>query len=280
MKQLPFVSAALYGSPWAILPQNHIELGQLYRAYLMGALPPAPQGLAAEGEACHGITWEADHAQGIALVYLSGVIVKNAPKMLCGPQLIDLSALDALLDEIAADASLDTIIFSWNSPGGSMIGLEETGERMREIAAEKRLISYSDYQCCSAAYYLAVNCDEVYAAPSSVLGSIGTYCAGLDDSRAWELEGMELILAKSGNLKAMGHPGKAWSTEERAWLQNKADLAGKEFRDMVTSRRGAVPEEAMQGQWFFAKEADSALLDGFYRDLPALLADIMKPAVV
>jgi len=280
MKQMPFVSAALYGMPWGILPQNHIELGQLYHAYLHGNLPPPPQAVAAEGEACHGIEWEADHAQGIAIVSLSGIIVKQAPKMLCGPRMIDLVAFDGLLDELAADASIETIVFHWNSPGGSMVGLEETAGRMRELAAEKRLIGYSNYQCCSAAYYLNVNCDEVYAAPSSVLGSIGVYCAGLDDSRAWEMEGMELILAKSGNLKAMGHPGKAWSEEERQWLQAMADDAGLEFRNMVTSRRGAVPEDAMQGQYFFAKKAPSALVDGFYRDITELLGDIMKPASV
>lgn len=280
MKQLPQISASLYGLPWGILPQNHIELGQLYNAYLRGNLQAPPQALAAEGEACYGVEWEANHAQGIAIVNLSGVIAKRAPKMMCGPQIVDLSALDGLLDEIAADDSIDTVIFNWNSPGGMMIGLEETAGRLREIAAEKRLIAYTDYQCCSAAYFLAVACDEFYAAPSAVIGSIGTYCAGLDDSRAWEMEGMELILAKSGNLKAMGHPGKSWSEEERAWLQEKSDAAGQEFRDQVTSRRGSVPEEAMQGQWFFAKEAPPALLDGFYRDLPALLADVMKPTSI
>lgn len=280
MKQLPQVSAALYGMPWGILPQNHIELGQLYHAYLHGNLP-VPAAIAAEGEACWGVSWEADHARGIAIVRLEGVITKRAPKMLCGPKLVDLTELDNVLDQLAADDAIETVVFDWNSPGGMIIGLTETAERMRELAMEKRLISYTDFQCCSAAYFLATACDEIYAAPSAVIGSIGTYCAGLDDSRAWELEGMELILAKSGNLKAMGHPGKPWTDDERAWLQDKADTAGKEFRDQVTSRRGAIDPAAMQGQWFFAKEAPAGLIDGFYRDLPALLADLMnEPATV
>lgn len=276
MKQLPQVSSALYGMPWGILPQNHIELGLLYQSYLRGTLPVhAPGAISAEGEACYGVSWEADHARGIAIVHLEGVITKRAPKMMCGPKLVDLAELDRVLDELSADAAINTVVFDWNSPGGMIVGLMETAERMRELATEKRLISYTDFQCCSAAYYLAINADEVYAAPSSILGSIGTYCAGLDDSRAWETEGLELILAKSGNLKAMGHPGKAWSQEERDWLQNKADASGKEFRDQVTSRRGAIDPAGMQGQWFFAKEAPAGLIDGFYRDLPALLADLM-----
>ena len=147
---------------------------------------------------------------------------------------------------------------------------------MRELSSEGiRLIAYADYQLTSAAYYLACACDEIYCAPSTALGSIGVYCAGLDDSRSWEMDGMELVLAKSGKLKAMGHPGKAWAPEEREWLQAMADATGKQFRDWVTTRRGSVPDASMQGQWFFAKDAAPQLHDGLYRDLPALLSHLI-----
>jgi capsid assembly protease len=280
MKQLPHVASALYGFPWSILPQSHQELGLLYRSYISGEIQPlAPQDLAARGEVSYGISYETNYAQGIAVLHLEGVITKRAPEMMCGPKLVDLAKLDALLDEIEADDGIQTVVMDWSSPGGMVIGLEETAERIRELAAGKRIIAYTDFQCCSAAYYLAAAADEIYAAPSAVIGSIGTYCAGLDDSRAWEMDGMELILAKSGTLKAMGHPGKAWSEEERDWLQEKADSAGAEFRGWVTSRRAGVEESTMQGQWFFAKTAPAGLVDGFYRDLTALLMDLM-PATV
>jgi signal peptide peptidase SppA len=281
MKQLPHIASLLYGQPWAILPAVHAEFGMLYRNYVTGNLPLAaiPAALEKSGEACHGINYQADHASGIALVSMSGAIVKRAPDTLCGPPTIDLTAFDALLDDIAADSLISTLILDLNSPGGMMIGLQETAGRLRELSAQGiRTIAYTDYQMCSAAYYLAAACDEIYCAPTAIIGSIGVYCAGLDDSRAWEMEGMELILAKSGNLKAMGHPGKAWSAEERQWLQTMADSSGAEFRNWVTSRRGAVPEEAMQGQYYFAQYAAPALLDGLYRDIPALLADLLRPA--
>jgi capsid assembly protease len=280
-RQLPRVASALYGSPWSILPESHAELGMLYRSYIRGELQPfdsdIPQSLEKGGKLSSGISYQADHSQGIAILILEGIISKRAPDMMCGPQLVDLSKLDGLLDEIAADNAIETVIFDWNSPGGMVIGLQETADRTRELSAMgKRTIAYTDFQMCSAAYYHAAACDEIYAAPSAVIGSIGTYCAGLDDSRAWEMEGLELILAKSGSLKAMGHPGKAWTEEEREWLQEKADKCGAEFRDWVTSRRPGISAETMQGQWFYAKDRPE-LTDGFYRDLPALLADLMNP---
>lgn len=273
MKQLPHVAAALYGFPWSILPQSHAELGMLYRSYIRGDLQPlesVPKDLAQSGSVSYGISYEANHSEGIAIVYLEGIISKRAPDIMCGPKMIDLAKLDSLLDEIAADESIQTVVFDFNTPGGMVVGLQETAERIREISSQKRTVGYSDFQCCSAGIYLSYSCDEFYAAPSAIIGSIGTYCAGLDDSRAWEFDGLELILAKSGSLKAMGHPGKAWSEEERQWLQEKADSAGKEFRDWVTSRRPSVSEASMQGQWFFAKD-NPELTDGLYRDLPALL---------
>jgi protease-4 len=286
MKQLPHISGLLYGTPWAILPQSHAELSGLYRSYLAGTLPipaakePEPEAMEGQGRLSSGIAYQTLPAAGIAIVYLEGIIAKRAPDMLCGPQIVDLSKLDALLDEFASDALLHTLILDFNSPGGVVIGLQETSERLRELSDQgARLVAYTDYQMCSAAYYLACACDEIYCAPSSVLGSIGTYVAGLDDSRAWEKEGMELILAKSGDLKAMGHPGKAWTPEEKTYLEGMAAKAGKEFRDWVTSRRSGVDAAAMQGQSFFAKEAPSALHDGFYRDLPALLADLLQAPV-
>lgn len=274
MKQLPHLSSLLYGQPWAIIPEVHAEYGSLYRSYLTGTLPAGI--LPERGSACYGIDFEVNRMQGIAQIHMSGAIMKRAPEMACAPPVIDLTQLDQLLDEVAAESMIQTLILDVCTPGGMMIGLEETCRKLRELAAQGiRTIAYADYQMCSAGYYLAAACDEIYAAPSAAIGSIGCYCAGLDDSRAWEMEGMELVLGKSGSLKAMGHPGKEWTPEERAWLQGMADDAGREFREWVTSRRGSVSEEAMQGQYYAAKKADPALIDGLYDSLPHLLADLI-----
>jgi ClpP class serine protease len=260
MKQLPFVSSLLYGTPWAILPASHAELGSLYRAYLAGNLPAAPAAAAPRaalpGTRYYSSGISLETGNGIAIISASGVIVKRAPEMLCGPSLVDLAILDAVIDEVAADDMIQTVVLFLDSPGGSVTGLQESGERIRELAQDKRVVAYSDGVCCSAAYWLACACDEVYFAPSAVTGSIGSYIAGLDDSREWEMEGLELVLAKSGNLKAVGHPGAR-------------------FREWVRARRGDVPQEAMEGQWYEARDAAPRIHDGLYRDLPALLAELV-----
>jgi hypothetical protein len=93
--------------------------------------------------------------------------------------------------------------------------------------------------------------------------------------------GPDGIRLQSRVTEANGTPDRlAAKAIEAGWQQWQplADATGKQFRDQVTSRRGPIAEEAMQGQWFFAKSAPTGLIDGLYRDLPALLADTLTEA--
>lgn len=272
MKHLPLISSALYCQPWAILPQNHAELGSLYRAYLGGTLPAVLDG---SRQVSSGVGYHIDRGSDMALVSIAGVIGKRIPEMPCGPQVADLAVVDAVLGELAADDRIATVVLYFNTPGGSVIGLQETAELIREIAEAKRVVGYADVLSASAGYYLMAACDEIYAAPSALIGSIGTYIAALDDTRRWEMEGLALKLFRVGNLKAIGHPGKGFTAEEETYLQQMADDAGREFRDWVSARRPGIELETMQGQTFFGKSAPTALIDGLYNSLDALLADLM-----
>jgi len=117
----------------------------------------------------------------------------------------------------------------------------------------------------------AASCDAIYAAPSSSVGSIGTYMAAVDDSRAWEMEGLELKIVRDGPFKAMGHPGKKWTAEEEGFLQERLDFFAKGFKDHVRSHRDGLSDDAMQGQCHTASHAPEGLIDGTYRDLESLL---------
>ena len=273
MKQLPSLSSQIYCMPWAILPPAHADLGKMYRSYLEGSLP---QALNQRGSKSSGIAYEVDHVSGIAVLALEGIIAKHSPDILCGPPVLDVAKLDELIEKLMADELIHTVVFYLNSPGGTVIGLKETAQNIRDLSEEKRTVAYTDYQCCSAAYFLAVACDEVYSAPTAMIGSIGTYLAALDSSRAYEMEGFELKLFKVGAVKATGHPGKKWSEEEEKYLQGLADEAGGDFRSWVKSRRPEIDDSSMEGQVFFAETAPAGLIDGQHRDVARLVAVLMQ----
>lgn len=285
---LPLVASTLYCQPWAILPEVHSELGALYRKYLAGDLAgreprervhralELPSARADAVRLGSGVAYAYDEDMGLAVVWLEGVVGKRVPEMMSGPAVMDLAKVDLALKELRALDRVENVVLYFDSPGGCSIGLEETVELIRELADEKRVVAYTDYQCCSAAYWLACAADEIYAAPSSVIGSIGCYIAALDSSRAFELEGLELKLFRRGELKALGCPGKQWTAEEEKFLADMAEECGREFEAWVTSRRTGIQPSTMQGQWFQAKGAPAGLLDGTFRDLDELIAAVLE----
>jgi ClpP class serine protease len=269
MKQLPRISETLFCQPWCIIPSAHSELVTSYRNYLTGNLPEL---LAGSGTVSGGMTYEVSEDGRLALLTLDGVVVKRAPDMLCGPSMIDLAALDLLLQDIARDNRVETLVLALDTPGGCGIGLAETSANLADVRdSGTRIVAYTDYLCASAGYWIASEADEIHAAPSAQVGSIGTYIAALDDSEAWKMEGVKLKLFKDGDLKAMGHPGKEWTPEEEAHLQERLTSFAAGFKNQVRGRRPGLEESSMQGQCFTASEAPYGLIDGTARDLTALL---------
>lgn len=269
-KQLPLIASTLYCKPWCVLPEVHIELGQLFRSYRLGQLPMNLHG--SGGDASGGITYEVDSETGIALIQLRGVVVKHAMPSLCGPPLIDLGLVDRLMRDIAADAHIKTLVLYLDTPGGCALGLHETSRRIQEVKESgTRVVAYTDYQCCSAGYWLAANADEIVASPSAQVGSIGAYIAAIDDSRAWEMEGLELKLFKSGDLKAMGHPGKEWTKAEEEYLQACLEDWAGDFRAHVVANREGIEASTMQGQSFDAHRSPVGLVDRLCDDLTECL---------
>lgn len=276
MKQLPLIASALYCQPWCILPDTHIELGRLYRSYIEGNLPVQLDG---SKQVSSGIGYEVDSRSGVALITVEGIISKRTPDMLCGPQIADIAKLDVLLRDVQQDDSIKTLVIYLDTPGGFGIGLQETAANIRDvIASGTRVVAYTDMLCASAGYWIAAACEEVYASPSAMVGSIGTYIAAIDDSRAWEMEGVELKLFRDGEYKAMGHPGKQWTSEEESHMQERLEHHATKFKDHIRGSRTGIEDGTMQGQVFSAEDAPDGLIDGLYRDLEMLLAEEMRRA--
>lgn len=145
-----------------------------------------------------------------------------------------------------------------------------------ELGEHKRVVAYTDYYAASCGYRLAAAAHEFYAAPSAQIGSIGTFIAGVDSSKAWLEKGLELKLFRLGDYKAIGLAGKEWTEEECAHLQESVDSHGESFRQFIRDQRPGVTDEEMQGQGFTASEASPALVDGLIRDLDTLIAAEMS----
>lgn len=216
---------------------------------------------------------DVSYEHGIAIMHVQGTMGKRLSwlESYCGG--CDLSMVDQDIEELRNDDRIETIIFDIDSPGGLALASADTADRIVELSEEKRTITYSDGTLASAAYKLAAATDEIYAAASADVGSIGTFIALLDSSRAYEMDGLDLKLFRDGKYKAMGMPGKPVTEEESQLLQSEVDQLSAKFKQFVRDHRQSVRESAMQGQVMDGRRAQSAgLVDGIFRDLNGLIA--------
>ena len=281
MRDLRRIGEALMGEPWAIRPEVHDAMVKQYEVALGGRGPVVPK--AAEDGAVLGFLGDEETAKrpklevlnGVGLIRVHGVIGKHLSglAMACGG--VCLASLDEQLEE-ALDMELEDLVMDFRTPGGTCVGGSDTVGRMDELReAGTRVIGYADYECCSMGMYLAAGCTEFHAAPTAQVGSISTFCAGVDDSEAWKEAGVKRVLVRSGKYKAMGMSGKEWTEDEMAQLQERMEYFDDGFKGYMRERRG-LSEEEMQGQVWEAQAAPEGVVDSVeFRTLKELLEAVM-----
>jgi signal peptide peptidase SppA len=210
----------------------------------------------------------------VAVIKIDGVIDKHISRfdMDCYGG-YDIADLDRALALAAADPDIRNVMLEIRSPGGSVTGVPESAAKVAQLARTKNVFAFTDGMCCSAAYYIASQADQIFGTASSDVGSIGVYCALLDISKQLEAEGVAVNFIKDGKFKGMGAPFKPLTDEERQLFQDEVEKIGSMFRAAVTSKRPQVSIDTMQGQSFFGDSAlDVGLVDAIVPDLSSALA--------
>ncbi len=166
----------------------------------------------------------------VAVINLGGVIDKHMSDtdLDCYGG-CDLADVDKALAIAANDDDIELVVLNVNSPGGSVLGVPETAARVQQLTQIKQVNAFVDGMACSAAYYIASQADQIDAAPSAILGSIGVYCAVLDQSKALEMKGYNVQLIKAGKYKAAGAFGPL-SDDDKAMMQARVDSLHADFR--------------------------------------------------
>jgi protease-4 len=274
MRNLARIAAKIYGEAWLIRGDVWNSITAQFQAIREGAKMAADDLV---GPTFYGI---ASHPQvqviiDVAVIPVHGIIGKHlsAIEMECGGYC--LANLMIQLDNVRDDPKIRTVVIDFKTPGGIGIGVETAALKIRELAESgKRVIAYTDYDCCSAGYWLASACDEIIAERSAIVGSVSTYIGAIDDSEAWAKAGYKRILARTGDKKAIGMSGKEWTQEEIDYLTEKAKLADQKFKGFISTRRG-LSDDLMQGQTWSAADAPPGVVDG----LADSLEDVVSAAV-
>lgn len=205
---------------------------------------------------------------GVALLEVRGVLTKYPSylqAMFGGAASTD---IQAAFNKAINDQSIHAICVVVDSPGGAVSGVPELADAI--FAAKqsgKQVVMQVDGVMASAAYYFGSQADKIYATHrTNRIGAIGAMMALADTSKQAEEEGIEIVVATTGELKPMGMPGVALSEAMRASMLESVTAANAEFTAAIQRGRGLKPEQLSSmsdGRVINAAEAVTAgLIDG------------------
>ena len=119
-----------------------------------------------------------------------------------------LSTVAGAIEKAFSASKLPSVAILINSPGGSPVQSHLIFKRIRQLAAEKnkRVYVFCEDVAASGGYFLALAGDEIYADPSSIVGSIGVISAGFGFDRAIEKLGIDRRVYTAGATKSILDP--------------------------------------------------------------------------
>lgn len=140
----------------------------------------------------------------------------------------------------AWQGSEKAVVLDINSPGGSPVQSQRIYDEIRRLRStgDKPIIAVIEDIGASGAYYVASAADEIYAAPASLVGSIGVIYSGFGLEGAMEKLGVERRVFTAGENKDMLDPFQPVSEAQRRFWQHVLDQTHDQFINAVKAGRG------------------------------------------
>jgi protease IV len=184
---------------------------------------------------------------------------------LFGPRvaIVELEGIITDVDDIVRDLkayrenpAVRAVVVRINSPGGVVGPTQELYDaiiRMRQ--AGKPVVASLGAVAASGGYYTAVACDQIYANPGTLTGSIGVIMQLANVEQLMKKVGVDYVVVKSGAFKDIGNMGRAMTPEERRVLQALLDDIHAQFIGAVAAGRKLERDEV-------ARFADGRVFSG------------------
>ncbi len=169
-----------------------------------------------------------------------------------------------------ANKELKALILRIDSPGGSPVQADymyNTIRYYRHKHDDIKVYAVCVDTCASAAYYIAAAADEIYANPSSIVGSIGVVYNGFGFVDTMQKFGVSRRLQTAGHNKGFMDPFSPIVPGQEKQLQSMLNIIHQEFINKVKSGRGTrllIDDDTFSGLFWTGTQAKQrGLIDGF-----------------
>lgn len=161
------------------------------------------------------------------------------------------------------------IILRINSPGGTPVQsayIYDELRRLRKLNPQKKVYAVVVDMCASGGYYAAVGADEIYANPSSIVGSIGVLMPNYGFVETMKKVGVEQRTLYAGKNKMFLDPFSPENPEQVTFAKGILDNIHQQFIQAVKEGRGSrlkANDEIFSGLFWTGDQALSlGLIDG------------------
>ena len=204
-----------------------------------------------------------------AVVEMRGVLARHADLMMDYSGGTSTSEFASCIRAAGADANVKGILIFADTPGGTVDGTKEAADAVAEVVADgKPVVVYAENMLASGGCWIGFQASEVYAAPYTMVGSLGVRMQHLDVSKADEENGLKytFVTYPIGGNKAEGNPHEPLADETLKHYQDLIRPAGEAFYAAVAAGR-RVPLARVndwgQGRVFDASDAERlGMIDG------------------
>src|SRR5688500_2764231 len=208
-----------------------------------------------------------DPSQEIAHVPIKGIIMDD-----------DFERFDRMMKSVEADDGVKALVIEVDSPGGSVTASDEIHNRIMKFKKDKPnvpvVVSMAGL-AASGGYYVACPADYIFAQPTTLTGNIGVLMPQYNVHALFDKWGIKETTVESTGTpyKNAGSMFRAEKPEDRAYIQDIADKAFAQFKDVVAKGRQSKLKKPMaeiaNGKIYMAADAEAlGLIDkvGYLHD--------------
>ena len=140
-----------------------------------------------------------------------------------------------------ADEHVTEVVIRFDSLGGVLTGIPDLANAIRAAGGRKAVTGFVIRHCCSAAYFLASQCQQIICVPHGLVGSVGVVRE--PDGHF----GAGSYYVAAGRLKAAGRARIQLPANEEAAMQASVDREYGRFVSAVAAGRGVSRAEVLHG---------------------------------
>lgn len=201
----------------------------------------------------------------VTVVRLEGVIAGKS----AGRKNINLDNVEAQLEQAFAIDHAKAVAVIVNSPGGSPVQSDLIAAKLRSLAAKnkKQILVFCEDAAASGGYWLACAGDEIYAAPASIVGSIGVLYSGFGFDELIKRYGVQRRIYSQGDRKVQLDPFSPENPEDIEHIKELQANIHEYFKEYVRERRAdklkGEDNDLFSGQFWTGQQAlQLGLIDG------------------